>query len=42
MVYGEVGRHENKFTVWQRLITFWKKVTKSTDKLSPVVFRWLQ
>ena len=41
MVYGEVGRHEIKFTVWKRMINFWKKVTKSTDKLSSVVFCWL-
>ena len=41
MMYGEVGRHEIKFTVWKRMINFWKKVTKSTDKLSSVVFRWL-
>ena len=40
MMYGEVGRHEIKFTVWKR-IKFWKKVTKSTDELSSVVFRWL-
>ena len=41
MVYGELGLHEIKFTVWKRKINFWKKVTKSADKLSCVVFRWL-
>ena len=41
MEYGEVGRPEIKFTVWKRMINFWKKVTISPDKLSCVVFRWL-
>ena len=40
-MYGKVGRHETKFTVWKRMINFWKKVTKTPDKLSCVVFRWL-
>ena len=41
MVYGEMCRNEIKFTVWKRMINFWKKVTKSPDKLSCVVFRSL-
>ena len=28
MVYGEVGRHEIKFTVWKRMKNVWKKDTK--------------
>ena len=41
MVYGESGPHELKFTVWKGMMFFWKKLNKSNDKLSCIVFRWL-
>ena len=40
MVYGELGRHEIRFTVWKR-IGVWKKLIKPNDKLSCIVFHRL-
>ena len=40
MVYGELGRQEIRFTVWKR-IGVWKKLIKSNDKLSCIVFHRL-
>ena len=40
MVYGELGRHDIRITVWKR-IAVWKKLIKSNDKLSCIVFHRL-
>ena len=27
MSYGEIGKHELKFTIWQKMASFWKKLS---------------
>ena len=41
VVYGELGRHEIDSFVWKRIIGLWKNLIKTNDKLSCIVFRWL-
>ena len=36
MIYGELGRQEIVFTVWKRMLTFWKTISKPSQKLSSV------
>ena len=36
MIYGELGRREIVFTIWKRMLTFWKTISKPSQKLSKV------
>ena len=37
MVYGEFGKSELKYTIWQRMIGFWKGLTEPENKLSNLI-----
>ena len=41
MIYGELGRQEIKFTIWQRMANFWKKVNKQQNSFSCLIFQWM-
>ena len=37
MVYGQFGKSELKYIIWQRMITFWKGLTQPVNKLSNLI-----
>ena len=37
MVYGEFGKSELKYTIWQRMVSFWKSLTEPENKLSNLI-----
>ena len=37
MVYCEFGKSELKYTIWQRMISFWKGLTEPENKLSNLI-----
>ena len=37
MVYGEFGKSELKYTIWQRMLNFWKGLTEPENKLSNLI-----
>ena len=41
MIYGELGQTEMKFSIWQRMAFYWKKVTTNSQKLPDMMFKWL-
>ena len=41
MIYGELGRQELKFIVWQRKAIFWKKVNVQHNSFSGIMFQWM-
>ena len=34
MIYGELGRQELKFIIWQRMANFWKKINVQHNSFS--------
>ena len=41
MIYGELGQTELKFSIWQRMASYWKKVNMNNQKLTNVMLKWL-
>ena len=41
MIYGELGRQELKFCIWQRMANFWKKVNVQKNSFSCIMFQWM-
>ena len=41
MIYGELGRQELKFIIWQRMANFWKKVNVQHISFSSIIFQWM-
>ena len=37
MAYGEFGKSELKYTIWQRMVNFWKGLTEPENKLSNLI-----
>ena len=41
MIYGELGRQELKFIIWQRMANFWKKVNVQHNSFSCIMIQWM-
>ena len=41
MIYSELGQTELKFSIWQRMASYWKKVNMNNQKLPNVMLKWL-
>ena len=42
MVYGELGRLEIRFLVWQRMIGFWKRLSSAPNKYSNLLYKCIK
>ena len=38
MIYGELGRKELKYTIWKRMLSFWKKVSSNDGRLGNTLY----